>query len=121
MVSGSPATLNDICVHSNVTNNHDSTFTAEWITTVSDMYLVIVQLNGIQIRSSPLTFYASPGEVSLNSSKVLDLPKSHECGQSLLFFLELLDKFGNTLENENKVIFFWFFVFLCNHNKKPMI
>lgn len=96
-LSGLPETEGDICVLSQITNHFDSTYTAEWVVNVADTYLVVASLRGILIQYSPFSFSAVTGQVSLNRSTVYEIPATSTAGQSVTFFAQTLDNWGNNL------------------------
>ncbi len=101
-LTGLPATEDDVCVSAIVINNYDSTFTAEWTATIADSYAVVVTLRGVPIRSSPFSFTAAEGTISLKTSELSNLPISSYAGFSATFFAKTMDEWGNKLSIGNK-------------------
>jgi hypothetical protein len=102
-LTGLPATSSDICVSSQITNHYDSTYTAEWSVNVSDSYLVVVSLRGVLIQSSPYSYTAAAGQMSLNRSKIYEVPANALAGESVRFFAQTVDNYGNNLSMGGQV------------------
>jgi hypothetical protein len=102
-LTGLPAAEQEVCVSAVVVNNYDSTFTAEWTATIADSYSVVATLRGVPIRSSPFSFTAAPGTISLKTSLLSNLPTSSFAGFSATFFAKTMDEWGNKLSIGDKV------------------
>jgi hypothetical protein len=108
-LTGLPEAEQDVCVSANVINNYDSTFSAEWTATVADSYSVVVTLRSVPIRSSPFSFTAGAGTLSLKTSELFNIPTQSIAGKSVTFFAKTLDEWGNELAIGDKVNFSLFF------------
>jgi hypothetical protein len=103
ILTGLPEADEDVCVPADVINNYDSTFTAEWIATISDSYSVVATLRGVPIRSSPFSFTSAAGTISLRTSTLSNIPTSLYAGFSATFFAKTMDEWGNKLFIGEKV------------------